>query len=201
MSQLVFGYGSLLDRLPSHPEHPRVHPARLRGYRRTWNIAMDNSVDLPGYKYYVTPDGERPPVFVTFLNLAPHAKGPVNGIVFEVTAHELDALDLRERNYERVDVTRQVEVAVQGQIWAYLGNADARGRYETGVAQSRAVVSREYFEGVRQGFAAMGPKAITEFDATTDAPACPMSELLRIDLTDDPESACPTLKAGPTKEL
>ena len=30
---------------------------------------MDNSVDLPGYKYYVTPDGERPPVFVTFLNL------------------------------------------------------------------------------------------------------------------------------------
>ena len=30
---------------------------------------MDNSVDLPGYKHYVDPDGARPDVKVTFLNL------------------------------------------------------------------------------------------------------------------------------------
>lgn len=180
--QLVFGYGSLLHRLPSHPEHSRVHPARLRGYRRTWNIAMNNSVDLPGYKYYVTSDGERPPVFVTFLNLAADATGWINGIVFEVTAHELDALDMRERNYERVDLTPQVEGAPDGTIWAYVGSAGARRRYETGLAESRALVSREYCDGVRQGFAAMGPEAVSEFEATTDAPACPVEDLSRIEL-------------------
>ena len=182
--QLVFGYGSLVDRLPSDPEHPRVHPARLRGYRRTWNIAMDNSVDLPGYKYYVTPDGQRPSVFVTFLNLLSDATGWINGIVFEASGAELEALDIRERNYERVVVTTHVEGGPEGTIWTYVGSGEARGRYETGVAQRRALVSREYYDGVRQGFAAMGPEAVTEFEATTDSPGCPVEDLRRIELGD-----------------
>ena len=31
---------------------------------------MDNTRDLPGYKYYVAPDGTRPAVFVAFLDVA-----------------------------------------------------------------------------------------------------------------------------------
>ena len=40
-------------------------PAVLHGHRRRWGVAMDNAVDLPGYKAYVDPaTGERPAVHV-----------------------------------------------------------------------------------------------------------------------------------------
>jgi cation transport regulator ChaC len=180
-SQLVFGYGSLLAHDPE-----RASPARLRGYRRTWDIAMDNTVDLPGYKYYVDPLGHRPPVVVTFVNLLPAALDAVNGIVFEVTPNELAELDARERNYERTEVTGQVEGAAAETIWTYLGSAEARGRYERGFAADRAVVSREYHDGLLEGFASLGDEAVAHFQATTDPPACPIRELARIDLADRP---------------
>ena len=49
----LFGYGSLLPAGESRP-------CDLTGWQRSWGVAMDNSVDLPGYKHFVTPDGERP---------------------------------------------------------------------------------------------------------------------------------------------
>src|SRR3712207_7042258 len=53
LTDWVFGYASLVDR-------PGAHEAELRGFHRRWNAAMDNSVDLPGYKHYLDPgDGSR----------------------------------------------------------------------------------------------------------------------------------------------
>ena len=59
----VFGYGSLVAL-------PDAVPARLRGYRRVWGVAMDNTVATPGYKVYENPEGARPAVAVAFLDLA-----------------------------------------------------------------------------------------------------------------------------------
>jgi cation transport regulator ChaC len=180
-AEFVFGYGSLLSREPSE-RRSRTRPAHLDGFRRTWNIAMDNRVDLPGYKYYRDPDGSRPPVFVTFLNLRPAPGARVNGVVYELTAQELRALDLRERNYERVEVTDHVAEASAGRVWTYVGRDDARERYETGLTTHRAVVSREYYDEVSLGFASLGAGALDEYTATTDPPACPVRDLERIDL-------------------
>lgn len=94
---------------------------------------MDNTVDLPGYKYYVDADGSRPDVKVTFVNIEEEAGASVHGVVIDA---DLDALDLRERNYER----REVEPG----LWAYVGSAEARARFEEGPA----VVSREYLAQV-----------------------------------------------------
>ncbi|MHB8233505.1 MAG: gamma-glutamylcyclotransferase family protein, partial [Solirubrobacteraceae bacterium] len=85
----VFGYGSLLPDSADNWAKQDRRMCRLRGYRRAWNVAMDNTQDLPGYKYYRDPSGERPPIFVTFLNLVPAAGRNVNGIVFRVDPHEL----------------------------------------------------------------------------------------------------------------
>jgi hypothetical protein len=126
---------------------------------------MDNAIDLPGYKYYVDADGARPAVKVTFLNLR-EADGAVNGVVLDV---EPEALDLRERNYER----REVEP----DLWAYTGTDEARARYEAGPS----VVSREYLELVRSGFDALGQ--LREFERSTDPPAAPVVDLRRIDLS------------------
>ena len=111
---------------------------------------MDNRRTIPGYKYYVDPDtGERPPVHVTFLNIYPAAEGRVNGIAFPVTAEELDQLDRRERNYDRIDVTRLLDVDLGGTVWTYLGSEAARERFAAGTA----VVAQDYFDAVREDFA------------------------------------------------
>ena len=66
---------------------------------------MDNSVDLPGYKHYVDPDGDRPDLMVCYLDIAERDGAVVNGVALRVGADELPALDERERNYERREVT------------------------------------------------------------------------------------------------
>ena len=125
---------------------------------------MDNAVDLPGYKYYVEPDGTRPAVKVAFVNLVP-AAGAVNGLVID---GDPEVLDRRERNYERVEV--------EPGLWTYIGTPDARARYEAGPS----VISSEYLELVRAGFAALGQ--IEEYERTTDPPEVPVRDLRRVDL-------------------
>ena len=97
----VFGYGSLAW----DPRRP-IHQAELRGTRRVWGVAMDNTRDIPGYKHYrCRRDGSRPEVCVAFLDLEPAPGEAVNGICLAVTPERLAELDERERNYVRVDVT------------------------------------------------------------------------------------------------
>jgi cation transport regulator ChaC len=174
MTAFVFGYGSLARR-------PDGLPCHLLGHRRAWNVAMDNRRTIPGYKYYVDPDtGERPPVRVTFLNLYPAADGRVNGSAFPVTADELDVLDRRERNYDRIDVTRLIDVDLGGAVWTYVGSEAARERFAAGAA----VVAQDYFDAIRGDFAATG--GLEAFDRSTDPLTVPLRRLARVDVPPPP---------------
>jgi hypothetical protein len=147
---------------------------------------MDNSVDLPGYKHYVDPgSGERPAVFVTFLDLVEAGSDEaVNGVVFPVSAEELELLDARERNYERREVSDRVEGPPAGaRVWAYVGSATARARFEAARSRGLAVVDRAYLDLVRAAFAALGDGALRRFDDSTDAPGVPLRTLRRVDAT------------------
>ncbi len=162
---LVFAYGSLVD----CGDEPI--PCHLDGYRRRWNIAMDNSVDLPGYKYYVDPaTGERPELFVTFLNIEPAAAGAVSGVAFSVSDAMLTRLDDRERNYVRRDVTDMVRENLGDRVYAFVGRPEARERFERAHRDGRAVVSRDYYERVRSGL------------DTVNEPCCPVIDLARVEL-------------------
>jgi hypothetical protein len=143
---------------------------------------MDNTVDIPGYKYYVDPQtGERPAVYVVYLDVWPRHVSAVNCVALEEPA--LDGIDTRERNYERREVTGSVYPPVGGRAWAYFGTEAARERFERGCAEGTAVVQREYLEGVRAGFARLGPKELAKFDASTDPPPVPIRSLRRVDIT------------------
>jgi hypothetical protein len=168
---LVFGYGSLVD--------GPVLPAVLPGWRRTWGIAMDNAVDLPGYKHYEVPGtGERPAVIVAFLDVAPDPDpaAEVPGVVFEASDDELRALDRRERNYAGVDVETS-----EGPAVVFTGLPESRARVARGVAEGRCVVQRAYLEGVRAGFEALEPGGAARFDDTTGALPGPVVDLVRVD--------------------
>ena len=139
--QLVFGYGSLLA-------ETNGQPCRLRDHRVHWGVAMDNRHVIPGYKVYLDPQtGERPPLHVAYLSITPEPGQHVDGHAFEVTDEQLEALDRRERNYDRRDVSDLVEL--EGRVWAYVGSAAGRRRLEQGRRRGTAVISRGYLEKVR----------------------------------------------------
>jgi hypothetical protein len=131
---------------------------------------MDNSRDIPGYKYYVDAlTGERPSVYVAFLDLEPDPDTTVNGIRFPVTEDKLAELDARERSYQR----REVKPGT----WAYFGRPEARER----ATRENVVVQRSYAEAVRGGFAALGVDQLRRYDASTDDPPR-IANLGRIDI-------------------
>lgn len=162
----VFGYGSLL-------EAGDGRPCRLLGHRRVWGVAMDNRRTLSGYKYYLAPDGYRPELFVAFLDLVREPGAAVDGVVFEV--RDLAAVDARERNYARVEVTGSLDADHGAPVWAYVGRDESRERYAGARTAGTAVVSRAYLEGVREGFAAHGL-------AFETAPEVPVVDLERVDV-------------------
>ncbi len=140
MTELVFAYGSLLDLAAAGP-------CVLRDHARGWDVAMDNRETIPGYKFYVDPEtGERPAVYVAFLAIRPAPGASVAGAVFAVDDETLAALDARERNYDRRDVSPHVDI--DGRVWAYVASADGRARCAAGRAAGTAVISAEYLASV-----------------------------------------------------
>ncbi|MGI8597013.1 MAG: gamma-glutamylcyclotransferase family protein [Thermoleophilaceae bacterium] len=183
---LVFGYGSLAaetDFLPIRDPHPRGWVADLTGHRRVWGVAMDNSIAIPGYKRYVDLEtGDPPAVMVAFLDVVPDPDAAVNGVLAPVTAESLDALDDRERNYRRVEVTDRVRPTAPARVWTFKGRPDARERLRSGLATSDAVISRGYLEAVETGFRRLGTGEWERYAASTEDPPCPVRDLRRVDL-------------------
>jgi cation transport regulator ChaC len=173
----VFGYGSLAA------EATQQQVAFLSGYVRSWEVAMDNLAQIPGYKYYVDPlTGERPAVHVTFLDLIPEPDAETVGLLLRADPRILAMLDARERNYDRVEVTDLVRThpAIRTRVYAYLGTPAARARYAAAAANHTAVISRAYQDDVEQGFAQAGLS--DRYAASTRPPECPVRELTRINI-------------------
>ncbi|MGI8622779.1 MAG: gamma-glutamylcyclotransferase family protein [Solirubrobacteraceae bacterium] len=171
-ADFVFAYGSLVP-----ASAPLVR--ELRGWRRRLGVAMDNSRLVPGYKVFSAPDGTCPDVCVAFLDVEPCAGAAVNGVCLPVTARRLAALDRRERNYARFEVTEAVDDP-PGRVWTYVGRAESRARLREA---ERAVVQAAYLRGVERAFAALGQ--LERFRATTLPHGLEVVELRRVDL---PES-------------
>lgn len=162
----VFAYGSLVA--------AGGRAATLPGHRRTWGVAMDNAVALPGYKRYRDPGtGAFPDVRVAFLDVAEDAWAQVDGVLLSVEAAALAALDARERNYDRV----AVELAGGLRAWCYVGSAAGRAR----ARRPPVVVAAAYLAQVRDAFAALGPAALEAFEASTDPPPA-LADLVREEL-------------------
>ncbi len=177
--EFVFGYASLVA-----VASPGERVATLGGHRRRWGVAMDNREAIPGYKRFVDADGSHPAVHVAFLDLLLGADDDaVNGVCRPVVAAQLAALDRRERNYARHDVTALIEGA-PGRVWAYVGSAAGRARLEAGRRAGTAVVSGEYLDLVLRGFARLGAAELARFHASSDLDGLPVHDLRRVDPSD-----------------
>jgi cation transport regulator ChaC len=192
MSQphFVFGFGSLvkeaglrkfLRRNANRPVESCI--CQLQGYRRCWNVAMDNTQNLHSYKYYLDlGTGYRPEVYVTFLNIRSAVGYEITGILFQVTEEELQMLDARERNYTRKEVSSAISLPSAGKVWVYEGTKAARERYAYGLGESRACVQADYFHYVHDCFLQLGKPHVQAYLDSTDPPEVPIRKLKRIDL-------------------
>jgi cation transport regulator ChaC len=184
-SNFVFGYGSLVDVENLQKDLGRDLTASsdfifcyLKGYHRCWNIAMDNRINFPDYKYYVEKEtGSRPEGFVAFLNIRPHKGSSIIGILFSVSEKDLQNLDKRERNYRRVDITNLIEMPFKGKAWVYIGFEEAEKRYQEGLAQHNIFVSQSYFNSVYNAYLSLGEDALSNYVETTDALEVPVLDL------------------------
>ncbi|MEX2025154.1 MAG: gamma-glutamylcyclotransferase family protein [Thermoleophilaceae bacterium] len=184
MSDYVFAYGSLAGEIATAGDGrdgPRV--ATLAGRRRVWGVAADNAEAIPGYKQYLLrSDGSAPQVFVAFLDLADDPGCAVNGMLAPVDGERLAELDLRERNYDRVDVTAAIDKPPPGRVWTYVGSAAGRGRLAAGVRAQRAVVCRDYVESAHAAFLRLGGNEYERFLASSRLDGLPVLDLERVDL-------------------
>ena len=144
---------------------------------------MDNRVDLPGYKSYrLRADGSRPDVFVAFLDIEPCSGSAVARRLHAGRADDLAALDARERNYDRIDVTSQVQDAPAGRVWAYRGSAAGRARLRDGLAAGRAVVSLEYLADVLAGLAKIAPGEVAALQRSPAQAGLAILDLTRVEV-------------------
>lgn len=184
----VFGYGSLVElSTPLLIEKVAHHPivGRLQGYRRFWGVAMNNWDAAPTAKHWVDPkSGEKPRLRVAYVDIEEQPGGTVNGLAVPVDASRLKALDAREGNYERIEVSGAFRPAAPGRVFAYRGLEVARERCRQGEADGDVCLSSEYLDQVRRAFAALGADALAEFEATTESPGFPVQELRKVPARD-----------------
>ena len=176
----VFGYASL-----AALSGPASRPGRLHGFRRFWGVAMNNWEGGEKVKHFLDQaTGKRPRIRVAYLDIQRHDGGSVNGVAIPVDDAGLAALDAREINYARIDVSSAFEsVAGEGElpapvrVFTYVGLDAARERCRRGLAEANVCVSRDYLAAVREAFAQLAPNALAEFDRTTDPHPFPERDL------------------------
>lgn len=177
----VFGYASLVALSDPVTIAGRVHhsvPGRLRGFRRRWGAAMNNWETTAGDKHFLDPEsGEKPAIRVAYLDIEERPGATVNGLAIPADAERLAALDAREVNYLRVEVSERFEPALAGRVFAYAGTEAARRRCRAENPSAPVCVSRDYVAATRAAFASLGEDALAEFDRTTEPPPFPERRL------------------------
>lgn len=166
----VFGYGSLASPTSLARTIGRtvdlateVTTAHLHGYGRRWNYG---SLQLRGSWHH---DGRRVvDGLVVSLGLAEAAADGCNGVVVHVSDDELAALDWRERDYERTDVSDRIETdrAIAGPVVTYVPRRSAVERYEQARDDFRAGIRRSYWDLVRGAFADLGDHHLAVYEQT-----------------------------------
>jgi cation transport regulator ChaC len=165
---VIFGYGSLLSlrslemtlRRRCTDQYVRCI---LRGWRRTWDIAMANKT------FFAEVDGQRMyPSAILYLNVRRQIGELLNGVAFAINPEELARFDERESIYERIDITNELtDVRVEnGLAYVYAGLPQCEMRQVDSPAV--AAVRATYVAIVNQGLEDHGAEFRAAYDASTD---------------------------------
>lgn len=166
----LFGYASLVDPASAALTLGRpvrqVWPARLPGWCRRFSQARDNR---RCEKTFARVDDGTVPERILGLNIErceDRGRAP-NGVLIEVSAAELDRLDLRELRYDRVEVTDQVERAPDAPRLDRVVAYTAKSAHLAVEPPEGAVIIAGYAEAVERAFATLGEDELARYRQTT----------------------------------
>lgn len=192
MSVWVFGYGSLVSPSSVAETIGRTVEvddgfvaATLEGYGRRWNYgSLRQRANWDG------PNGRVEGGVVVSLGIAVSAHERTNGTVVRVDEDELRRLDVRESDYDRVEVTAAIDAGVlprTATVVTYVPRPSAIERYEASRRAGRAAVRQGYVDLVIEAFGALGGTALAEYRASTPEPEVPVLHFESRWLEDDEE--------------
>jgi cation transport regulator ChaC len=178
----VFGYGSLVDpeslgRTLGRQVTPGVDflSAELTGWGRRWNYGVGHVAGTwRRSDGALIDDG-----VIVALGVVAAPDEAINGIVARVSGLEIAALDQRERDYDRVDVTASVTVRLEGlepdaRIVTYVPRPSAIERYEAARDVGRAGIRSTYWGLVDAAFAVWGADQLERYRSSTPPPDVPV---------------------------
>lgn len=181
----MFGYGSLVSPVSfGHTIGRDLTPgvdffeAEIVGYGRRWNYGT-------GYTFTSIDDDapDRKQWIFVALGVVSADEETTNGVIGWVDDAEIDALDARERHYDRVDVTAgailaaDVRAAVAGApIVTYVPRPEPIAAYEAAKSEGVAAITLRYWDLVDGAFSDLGPDRRDRYHATTPAPDIPVVE-------------------------
>lgn len=174
----IFGYGSLVNPVSFGVTLGRpftagrdFHYAVLSGWGRRWNYGVGHVTGRVGSR----------DVRIVALGLVAAPGETANGVIGWVEDHEIERLDNREREYDRVDVTYAIDVSLtlEAPVETYVPRPEAVARYERHRADGTAAIEQRYWDLVSGAFAAFGAEARRRYFDTTPAPDVPILEIER----------------------
>ncbi len=189
-STWVFGYGSLVDpqslgRTLARAVTPGVDfvEAELAGWGRRWNYGVGHvSGSWQRADGTLIADG-----VIVALGVVRAGDESANGIVARVSDLEIAALDVRERDYDRLDVTESVELlgdrtrctfAAGDRVVTYVPRRLAIERYEAARDAGRAGIRSTYWGLVDAAFAVFGADQLRRYRSSTPDPDIPVVAMI-----------------------
>jgi cation transport regulator ChaC len=182
----VFGYGSLVSPVSFGFTVGRelamgvdVFEADIGGYGRRWNYGIMHTHGIVAGS-----DGDDREMTIVALGVVASPGETTNGVIGWVDDVELVELDRRERHYDRVDVTRQVDagaVDLSGvRVMTYVPRAEAIDHYERARDRGRAAIEQRYWDLVDGAFTALGPDQRRRYLDSTPEPDVPVLTMERV---------------------
>lgn len=165
MNICIFGYGSLINRKSAERALKRkitleqMIPAEIRGYKRAWRAGEQIWFD--------TINQQKTGVF---LDLEKHEGSSVNGVLIEVSSKELDNIVIREKNYDCIDVTTNIEPKICQSVFTFISRPEYRVLSDT----PNAYIPQEYIHLVENGCASFGEKFLEKYHETTRKSSLPV---------------------------
>lgn len=159
MKNYIFGYGSLINlesvakTLGRIVNDNEVLIVDVKNFSRLWRLVVPVIVN----------EYRNKPVNAVFLDIADQGGEELNGILIEVSIDELKKLDIREKYYRRIDITKNIRPQVQdGKVFTYQGNPEFFVENF-----NNPVVLTQYLNIVDKGIRHWGKEFFNNFIATT----------------------------------
>jgi cation transport regulator ChaC len=164
MDYYVFGYGSLINpqsialTLGRKVDPEGLTQVEITGYYRSWNLVVPVVISDQSQNSRT--------INAVFLDLQKRSGMAANGVIFSVEAYELENMDIREKQYERIEVTSNICYLDQKSdiaVYTYVGKPEFFV-----INYSNPKILKRYHDVILQGLEYWGKDYARRFDQTTE---------------------------------